>query len=99
MVTEEILFDEGMMLDEGMLRLASLFFFTMASAGFVLFMWKYPRSSDVRLWGIRLCHLLGFIGVLMMRLGRGHFSELSLLIISSLVVSAITFELSMRYLK
>ena len=81
-----------------MLSLASLFFFTMASAGFILFMLKYPHGSEIRMWGIRLCYFLGFIGVLMMRLSRGYFSELSLLIISALVVSLVVFELSIRYL-
>ncbi|MDA2930789.1 hypothetical protein MYX84_12740, partial [Acidobacteria bacterium AH-259-O06] len=68
-----------------MFGLVSLFFFTMASAGFILFMAKYPRGSEVRMWGIRVCHLLGFVGVLMMRIYRGSFTELSLLIISSLL--------------
>ena len=81
-----------------MLSLVSLFFFTMASAGFVLFMLKYSHGSEVRMWGIRLCYFLGFLGVLMMRLSRGYFSELSLLITSSLVVSVIVFELSTQYL-
>ncbi len=81
-----------------MLSLASLFFFTMVSAGFVLFMLKYSHGSEVRMWGIRLCYFLGFLGVLMMRLSRGYFSELSLLITSSLVVSVIVFELSTQYL-
>jgi hypothetical protein len=81
-----------------MLGLSSLFFFTMASAGFILFMTKYPHGSEIRLWGIRICHFLGFLGVLMMWLSRGYFSELSLVIISSLIVAAIVFELSVRYL-
>ncbi|MGH9340661.1 MAG: hypothetical protein ACRD1R_13970 [Acidobacteriota bacterium] len=82
-----------------MLRLASLFFFTMASVGFVLFMLKYPRSSEVRIWGIRLSHTLGFMGVLMMRLHYNYFTEVSVLIISSLIVSMVAYELSVRYLR
>ncbi|MFQ5930268.1 MAG: hypothetical protein ACE5MK_11260 [Acidobacteriota bacterium] len=59
---------------------------------------KYPRGSEVRMWGIRVCHVLGFGGVLMMRIYRGSFTELSLLIISSLVVSLVAFEFSTKYL-
>lgn len=68
----------------------------MASAGFILFMVKYPNGSDVRLWGIRACHLFGFIGVGLLRLARGNFSEASLLIISSLIVSLIACEFTQR---
>ena len=81
-----------------MLSLVSLFFFTMASVGFILFMTKYPHGSDIRLWGIRLCHFLGFVGVVMMWLSRGHFTELSLVIVFSLIVSAVGFEISVKYL-
>ena len=80
------------------MALVSLLFFTTASAGFLVFLVKYPRGSEVRLWGIRACHGLGFLGVAAMRLSRGNFSELSLLIISSLVVSVVAFELSSKYL-
>ena len=59
---------------------------------------KYPHGSELRVWGIRLCHFLGFAGVLMLRLSRGSFTELSLLIISTLVVSLVAFEFSTRYL-
>jgi hypothetical protein len=79
-----------------MLDLLALFFFTMATGGFILFMVKYPHGSEVRLWGIRLSHFLGFVGVVAMRLYRGYFSELSLLIVSALVVSLLMFELSTR---
>ena len=80
------------------MALASLLLFTMASIGFVVFLAKYPRGSTTRLWGVRLCHALGFFGVLAIRLASGEFSELSLLIISSLLVSVIAFELSSKYL-
>ena len=79
--------------------LAALFFFSMASFGFLYFMVRYPRSSEVRLWGIRLCHLAGFVGVLLLRLWQGAFNETSLLIVASLLVSVITFELSMWSLR
>jgi hypothetical protein len=79
--------------------LASLFFFTMASAGFVLVMIRYPFGTRLRVWGIRFCHVLGFLGVVLMRLSRGHFSEASLLVVSSLIVSLLSFEMSQRYLK
>ena len=81
------------------LELVSLFFFSLASVGFILFMVKYPRGSAARARGIRFCHLLGFAGVAVLRWARGHFSDLALLAVSSLVVSLIAFELSHRFLK
>ena len=79
--------------------LAALFFFSMASAGFVIFSIKYPRGSEVRLWGIRCCHLFGFTGVLFLRLSQGQLNEVTLLILSSLVVSLLAFEISSHFLK
>jgi len=84
---------------EQILGLAALFFFTMASAGFVIVMIRYPFGSTLRAWGIRFCHLLGFLGVILLRLSKGHFSEPSLLVISSLIVSLLSFEMSRKYLK
>ncbi len=81
-----------------MLGLASLFFFTVATAGFALFMAKYPHGGEGRLWGIRGSYFLGFVGVLVMRFYRGSFSEPALLIISMLAVSLVAFELSTRFL-
>jgi len=81
------------------LSLASLFFFTMASAGFVFVMIRYPLGSSMRTWGIRACHFLGFLGVVLMRLARGSFTEASLLVVSSLVVSLLCFEMTRKYLK
>jgi hypothetical protein len=82
-----------------MLSYLALFFFTMASAGFIIFMIKYPHGSEERIWGMRLCYALGFSGVAVMRISKGGFSDVSLLIISSLIVSLVTFELSAKYLK
>ena len=79
--------------------LAALFFFTMASAGFVLFTVRFARGTEGRLWGIRLCHIFGFLGVLFHRISHGQFTEVGLLIISSLTVSFIAFEITNRYLK
>ena len=61
-------------------------------------MTKYPRGSDIRLWGIRLCHSLGFVGVIVMWLAGEQASDLSLLIAFSLGVSAVGFEISIKYL-
>ncbi len=82
-----------------MLGLTSLFFFSMASAGFVYCLVKYPRDSQQRIWGIRVCHLLGFLGVAFLRLNLGRFSDNALLIISSLLVSLVACEVSQRYLQ
>ncbi len=81
-----------------MLGLVSLFFFTMATGGFLLFMVKYPHGSEIRMWGIRLSYALGFFGVMAWRIHRGSFSELSLLTVSALLVSLVAFELSTKYL-
>jgi hypothetical protein len=81
-----------------MMGLLSLFFFTMATGGFLLFMIKYPHGSDIRMWGIRLSYGLGFLGVLAWRVYRGSFSEISLLTVSALLVSLVAFELSTKYL-
>ena len=81
-----------------MLVFFALFFFSLASAGFVLFLLRYPRNSPTRLQGIRLCYLLGFCGVAMMRMFRGHFSEPSVMILVALIMSLITFELANRYI-
>ncbi|MBI4444668.1 MAG: hypothetical protein HY645_02060 [Acidobacteria bacterium] len=82
-----------------MLSFFSLLLFTAASIGFIVFMLRYPRQSLERTWGMRLCYFLGFAGVLAIRLSKGYFSEATLLVISSLLVSLIASELSARYLK
>ena len=81
-----------------LLDLVSLFFFTLASAGFILFTFKYRRGSPIRNWGIRLCHLCGFLGVGFLRLSYGHFSESTLFIIASLTVSLLASEISSHFL-
>jgi hypothetical protein len=86
-------------IDQGLIRLTSLFFFSAASFGFVLFMLKYPRGSEVRIWGIRLCHVLGFLGMIFLRLSEQQFNEISVMIFVSLVISLIGFELAEQFLK
>jgi hypothetical protein len=86
-------------IDQGLIRLASLFFFSAASFGFVLFMLRYPRGSEVRVWGIRMCHLLGFLGIIFLRLSERQFNEISTMICISLVISLIGFEMAERFLK
>ncbi len=81
------------------LELIALFYFTMASAGFILVLFKYRHGSQMRLWGIRACHILGFLGVACLRLSDGYFEQPTLLIVSSLIISLIAFEVSSRFLK
>lgn len=81
------------------LGLASLLFFSVATAGFIYCLLALPRTSPQRLWGIRACHLFGFLGVAFLRLAMGRFSDHALLIISSLVVSLVASELSQRFLE
>ena len=80
-------------------ELLALFYFSMASVGFMLFLVKYRRRPDVKLWGIRACHVFGFLGVLCLRVAKGYFTEPALLITSSLIVSLVAFEISSRFLK
>jgi hypothetical protein len=87
------------MLDLNLLKLASLFCFSAASFGFVFFSLKYCRGSEVRLWGIRICHVLGFLGIVLLRLSQDHFDEVSVLIFASLVVSLGGFELAEQFLR
>jgi hypothetical protein len=84
---------------EEVFRYAALFFFAAASFGILLFGLRYPRSSEVRIWGIRLCHVLGLIGVLMHWLWIGAWTEFSILVVASLAVSITGFEISTHYLK
>ena len=81
------------------LELIALFYFTMASAGFILFLFKYSHGSEIRRWGVRACHILGFLGVACLRLSDGYFTQPGLLIVSSLIVSLVAFEISSRFLK
>ncbi len=76
----------------------ALAFFSLASVGFLVFLLRYPRGSATRMWGIRICYLLGFFGVAMMMMSSGYFSEPSMMILAALAMSLITFELATRYL-
>lgn len=80
-------------------RYTALFFFAAASFGILMFIFKYPRTSEVRVWGIRLCHASGLLGVLMHWLWIGALTELSILISAALLVSIVGFEISTRFLR
>ena len=80
-------------------RYTALFFFGAASFGILLFVFKYPRTSEVRVWGIRLCHASGLLGVLMHWLWIGALTELSILISAALLVSIVGFEISTHFLR
>ena len=84
---------------ETVYRFSALFFFSAASFGFIYFKWKYSRGSQVRLWGIRICNSLGFLGVFMHRLWIGEVNEISLMMVAALTVSVLGFELSEHYLR
>ena len=79
-------------------RYAALFCFSAASCGFLLFRFRYPKRSPVRLWGIRISHLLGFLGVVLHRAWIGEFNEITLLMVAALTVSLLGFELSEHFL-
>jgi len=80
-------------------RYAALFFFAAASFGILMFVLRYPRSSEVRIWGVRLCHLSGLLGILMRYLWIGGLTELSILISAALIVSIVGFEISTHFLR
>jgi hypothetical protein len=79
-------------------RIAALFFFSAASFGFLYFLFRYPRKSEIRLWGIRSCHVLGFLGVFFHSLWIGGPNEFTLFFCSALIFSVIGFEISETYL-
>lgn len=81
------------------LRLAALFFFSAASFGFLFFMIRHPRGSEVRQAGIRLCHVTGFVGTAVLAWSEGKIDEVTMMIGVSLAVSLLGFELTQRFLK
>jgi hypothetical protein len=80
-------------------RYAALFLFSAASFGILFFLLKYPRTSEERVWGIRLCHGLGLLGILAHWLWIGGFTEFSILVTTALVISIVGFEFSTHYLR
>jgi hypothetical protein len=79
-------------------RYGALFCFSAASFGFIFFKWRYPRRSRVRVSGIRLCHGLGFLGVLMQMGWIGGVNGISIVVLASLTVSLVGFEISEKFL-
>lgn len=86
------------MLELEYLRLLALFFFTAASFGFIYFMTRYPRHSQARKIGIRICHALGFAGALTLFFSDTSDERVVVMIALSLLVSLLGFEISTRYL-
>ena len=82
-----------------LLALLALFFFAAASFGFLFFMFKYAPQSETRLWGTRLSIAMGFLGVAALTLAQGGLNQVSMLILVSLFVSLLGFELSNRFLR
>ncbi|HOM99783.1 MAG TPA: hypothetical protein PLM33_05960 [Acidobacteriota bacterium] len=80
-------------------RYSALFCFVAASFGFLFFRFRYSRRSPERLWGIRISHLMGFVGLLFHRLWLGEMNEVSFLILASLLVSLLGFEISEYFLR
>ncbi|MCH8819350.1 MAG: hypothetical protein IIB03_03405 [Acidobacteria bacterium] len=70
-----------------MLGLVALFIFAVATGGFILCREKDPHGSELCMWGIRGSYVLGFVGVLS-----------GLLIMATLVVALMAFELFTEYL-
>lgn len=81
------------------LRLAALFFFSAASFGFLFFMIRHPRGSEVRRVGIRFAHATGFVGTAVLAWSEGRIDEVTLAIGLSLVASLLGFELTQRFLR
>jgi hypothetical protein len=87
------------MFGDSFLALVSLFFFAAASFGFIFFMVKFPPHSEGRVWGTRISLAMGFLGVGALTIVRGGLNQISVLILVSLVVSLIGFEVSNRFLR
>ncbi|GAB4245935.1 MAG: hypothetical protein Kow00109_21990 [Acidobacteriota bacterium] len=84
---------------EQVFRYSALFCFVAASFGFLFFRFRYPRKSPVRLWGIRISHALGFLGVFFHHHWLGGMNEVSFLILAALLLSLVGFEVSEHFLR
>lgn len=73
---------------------ASLFFFTAGAFGLLYFTIRYPRNSEVRIWGTRASILFGFLALIFLVLAEEQVNETVMLIFASLVLSLAGVEIT-----
>ncbi len=73
---------------------AALFFFVAGGFGLIYFTIRYPRGSDVRVWGTRASVLFGFLGLIFLVLAEKQVNDSVMLIFASLVLSLVGIEIS-----
>jgi len=77
-----------------MLHAASLFFFAAGAFGLFYFTIRYPRGSEIRLWGTRTSVFFGFAGLFFKIAAEGAVSEITMMIFACLVFSLAGIEVS-----
>jgi len=77
-----------------LLHAGALFFFAAGAFGLVYFTIRYPRRSDVRIWGTRVSILFGFAALVFLVLAEGRVNDSTMMIFASLVLSLVGIEVS-----
>lgn len=72
----------------------ALFFFTAAAFGLIYFTLRYPRGTDIRIWGSRLSIFFGFLALPFHALSEGRVNDSVMLIFVCLVLSLAGLEIS-----
>ncbi len=73
---------------------ASLFFFVAGGFGLIYFTIRYPRGSDLRIWGTRASVLFGFLALIFLVLAEKQVNDSVMLIFASLILSFAGIEVS-----
>ena len=77
-----------------LLHAGSLFFFSAGAFGLLYFTVRYPRHSEVRLWGTRVSILFGFLALVFLVLAEGRVNDTVMMIFACLVMSLVGIETS-----
>lgn len=73
---------------------AALFFFAAGAFGLLYFTIRYPRRSEVRIWGTRASILFGFAALVFLVLAEGRVNGSVMMIFACLVFSLAGIEVS-----
>jgi len=77
-----------------LLHAGALFFFSAGTFGLLYFTFRYPRGSDIRIWGTRLSILFGFMALVALVLAEGRVNDSVMMIFACLVLSLAGIEVS-----
>ncbi|MFH1965929.1 MAG: hypothetical protein ABIJ42_10375 [Acidobacteriota bacterium] len=77
-----------------LLHAAALFFFAAGAFGLLYFTIRYPRRSDVRIWGTRVSIMFGFAALVFLVLAEGRVNDSIMMIFASLLFSLAGIEVS-----